>query len=115
MAKKEFNSSVRGERVLRDLGILRAFERGDHRVLAGPEYVEVKPPGRRLRMLFVRDPEHGIEVGYALLVDGEWQTVETEPFTLRSFGYYERRVKRLGVFVRNEPLTALLPESPEAD
>lgn len=105
--RKDIHSSVRGERTLRDLGVLKAFDRGDERVLAGPVYVEDEAPGLSMRMLFTRDKENGIQVGYAKLVDGEWQEVEVEPYSLRSFGYYERRMKRLGIFVRHEPLKSL--------
>jgi len=106
--RKTINSSVRGERTLQALGILKAFDRGDTRLLVGATYALRKEPETELRLLFeLQDGE--VWVGYARRAEGgDWQSVETEPYSLRSYGYWERRLKRIGDFVRNEPALPLL-------
>lgn len=109
MARTRINSSVRGEKTLADLGVLRAFERGDRCLLVGPVYELRKEPGTELRLFFERTTDGGIEIGYARRSEGgDWETVESEPYTLRSFGYWERRLKRIGDYLRNEPPLGLV-------
>jgi hypothetical protein len=94
--------SVKSQRILRDLGVPRAFERGEQLVLVGPTYELRKDPGIKVRLAFLHDTDGKLCVGYADDSDG-WQAVEFEPFSLRALGYYERRLKRIGDFVANEP------------
>jgi hypothetical protein len=94
--------SVKSQRILRDLGVPRAFERGEQLVLVGPTYELRKDPGIKVRLAFLHDADGKLCVGYADDGDG-WQAVEFEPFSLRALGYYERRLKRIGDFVANEP------------
>ena len=91
--------SAKSERILKQLGVAKAFERGDTLVLAGPAYELRKDPGIKVRLAFLHDDEGRLCVGYASDDGGEWQPVESEPFSLRALGYYERRLKRIGEFV----------------
>ena len=90
--------SVKSQRLLDKLGVPAAFARGETLVLAGPTYELVKHPGIYVRLAFVHDGDGRLCVGYASDDGGEWHTVEAEPFSMRALGYYERRVKRIGVF-----------------
>ncbi len=87
--------SIKAERLLKRLGVVQAFERGETLVLVGPTYELRKDPGLKVRMAFLRDGDGHVCVGYAHDEDG-WQAVEFEPFSLRALGYYERRLKRIG-------------------
>ncbi len=89
-------SSVKGERQLAALGVQAALDRGDRLVFAGPIYTLRKDPEAKVRLVFLRDEEKRIAVGYARLEGNDWYPVEHEPFTMRAFGYYERRLKRIG-------------------
>lgn len=88
--------SAKSERILQQLGVAKAFERGETLVLVGPTYELRKDPGVRVRLAFLRDAEGRMCVGYASDDGGEWQAVESEPFSLRALGYYQRRLKRIG-------------------
>jgi hypothetical protein len=90
--------SVKSERILQQLGIAKAFERGETLVLVGPTYQLYKEPGIRLRLAFLHDEDGRLCVGYASNEGGDWQAVESEPFSMRALGYYERRLKRIGEF-----------------
>jgi hypothetical protein len=92
-------SSVKSQRLLKQLGVLAAFERGEALVLVGPTYALRKEPDVRIRLAFLRDDEQRVCVGYASNGGGAWQVVESEPFAMRALGYYERRLKRIGDFV----------------
>ncbi|MFI5396549.1 MAG: hypothetical protein ACHQ9S_13530 [Candidatus Binatia bacterium] len=87
--------SVKSQRLLKDLGVITAFEHGEQLVLVGRTYELRKDPGVRVRLAFLHDPDGRLCVGYAEDSDG-WHAVEFEPFSLRAFGYYQRRVKRIG-------------------
>jgi hypothetical protein len=89
-------SSVKGDRQLAALGVQAAVVRGERLVLTGPIYTLRKDPETKVRLVFLRDDEKRIAVGYARLEGSEWCAVEHEPFTMRAFGYYERRLKRIG-------------------
>ena len=89
-------SSVKGERLLASLGIQAALDQGDELVFSGPLYELRKEPGVQVRLVFLRDDENRIAVGYAQRDQDEWRPVEHEPFTMRALGYYERRLKRIG-------------------
>jgi hypothetical protein len=93
--------SVKAERVLQRLGVMRAFERGEQLVLVGPTYELRKDPGIKARMVFLRDRDGQLCIGYANDDDG-WQPVEFEPFSLRALGYYQRRLKRIGAVATDD-------------
>ena len=88
--------SVKSERILKQLGVTRAFEQGETLVLVGPTYALRKDPGIKVRLAFLHDDEGRLCVGYASDDGGEWQAVESEPFSLRALGYYQRYLKRTG-------------------
>jgi hypothetical protein len=92
--------SVKSQRLLDKLGVPAALARGETLVLTGPTYELVKDPGIHVRLAFLRDEEHRLCVGYATNDSGEWEAVESEPFSMRALGYYERRLKRIGAFVK---------------
>ena len=91
--------SSKSERLLQQLGVPKAFERGETLVLVGPTYELRKEPGIRVRLAFLHDDENRLCVGYASDDGGEWHVVDSEPFSMRALGYYERRLKRIGDFV----------------
>ena len=91
--------SVKMQRFLDKLGIAKAFARGETLVLAGPTYELVKDPGIHVRLAFVHDDDGRLCVGYASNDSGAWEAVESEVFSMRALGYYERRLKRIGAFV----------------
>jgi hypothetical protein len=97
--------SVKAQRLLKRLGVLAAFERGEDLVLVGPTYELRKDPHIRIRLAFLRDDEQRLCIGYASDDGGAWQPVESEPFSMRALGYYERRLKRIGDFVENSDST----------
>jgi len=91
--------SVKSQRLLDKLGVTAALARGETLVLAGPTYELIKDPGIHVRLAFARDADGRLSVGYATDDTGAWSSVESEPFSLRALGYYERRLKRIGAFV----------------
>lgn len=101
-------SSVRARRVLEDLGVLSAFAKGDRYLLVGPVYALRRDPDTRVRMLFARGDDKEICVGYASSTGNAWAEAESEPYTMRSFGYYQRRLKRIGDWVETPPPEARL-------
>ncbi len=98
--------SVKSERLLKQMGVLRALADGHRLVLVGPTYELRDGPGIRARMAFLRDDDGRLCVGYATDDAGEWEVVAHEPYSLRAFGYYERRLKRIGDFVQTAPANA---------
>lgn len=98
--------SVKSQRRLDKLGVAAAFARGETLVLVGPTYELVKDAGIHVRLVFLHDEEHRLCVGYAANDSGEWQAVESEPFSMRALGYYERRLKRIGAFVKPDKRAA---------
>lgn len=91
--------TVRAERILRDLGVLKAFAAGDRLIVVGPVFALRREPDTHVRLAFLRTEEKTVEIGLARAVDDGWEILESEPFSLRSHGYYERRLKRVGDFV----------------
>jgi hypothetical protein len=89
-------SSVKGERLLDELGVRAALADGDALVLRGPVYELRKQPAVRVQLAFLLDDERRIAVGYARREEDDWEVVEHEPFSMRALGYYERRLKRIG-------------------
>ena len=91
--------SAKASQALRRLGVLAALEHAPDGALFGPVYDLRAAPGVRARLMFRRDADGVLEVGYATTDgDGPWQAADLEPFSLRALGYYERRLKRIGVF-----------------
>jgi hypothetical protein len=88
--------SVKSQRRLRQLGVLDALARGEALVLAGPSYALRRDPAVHLRLAFLYDDRRTLCVGYASHASGGWEPAEHEPFSLRTLGYYERRLKRIG-------------------
>jgi len=91
--------SIKSQRLLKQLGVLDAFAKGETLALVGPTYALRKDPDVKVRLAFLHDDEHRLCVGYARADGGEWTAVESEPFSRRALGYYERRLKRIGDFV----------------
>ena len=91
--------SAKSERLLKQLGVLDAFAKGETLALVGPTYALRKDPDVKVRLAFLHDDEHRLCVGYARADGGVWAAVESEPFSMRALGYYERRLKRIGDFV----------------
>ena len=87
--------SSKSQRLLRELGVLPVLDRGEPFVLVGPTYELRKDPGVKARMSFLRT-DGQLCVGYADDAEGEWRVSEYEPFSRRAFGYYQRRLKRIG-------------------
>ena len=83
--------STKSLRWLRDAGIEEALARGDTLVRVGRTYR--LRDGQLATLAFVRDDEQRLCVGYAV-DEGEWVMVESEPFSSRALGYYERWLKR---------------------
>lgn len=94
--------SAKSERILKQLGVAKAFEQGETLVLVGPTYELRKDPGIKVRLAFLHDDEGRLCVGYARDDGGEWQPAESEPFSRRALGYWERRLKRIGEFVAGD-------------
>jgi hypothetical protein len=103
-------SSVRAQRFLQELGVVSAFAKGDRFLLVGPVYTLRRDADTRIRMIFARGEKKGeIQVGYASAgTTGGWTVVEIEPYTMRSFGYYQRRLKRIGDWHVTPPAEAFL-------
>lgn len=94
--------SAKAEQAIRRLGVEAALQRAPDGALVGPVYELRATPGVRARLLFRRSPQGGLEIGYATAtVGGPWERVESEPFSLRALGYYERRLKRIGTFLES--------------
>ena len=89
-------SSVKSQRLLKQLGVLAAFAGGEELVLVGPSYELRKEPGIRVRLAFLYDDEQRLCVGCARADGAEWHVTESEPFSARALGYYQRHLKRTG-------------------
>ncbi len=103
MADSFSTLSTKLQRVLKQLGVPAAFQRGEQLVLVGARYELRKDPGIHVRLAFVHDADGQLCVGYADDSEGEWRAVEFEPVSARALGYYQRRVKRIGEFVEADP------------
>jgi hypothetical protein len=86
--------SVKSERLLERLGVRRALAEGWAVATVEPTYV--CGDGERLRVAFRRSGD-GLAVGYAAERGGRWEMEEEEPYSARALGYYQRRLKRIGV------------------
>lgn len=96
MAKRKHRGdrSVKSERVLQGWGVERTLDAGARLAPVGSLYL--LDDGRAARLAFERDEEARLCVGYAVEREGRWEMEESEPFSARSLGYYERRLKRIG-------------------
>jgi hypothetical protein len=85
--------SVKSQRLLQSHRLDEAFEAGAALVAVGRIYH--LNSGERATLAFSRDDQEQTLVGYA--VDrGGWTMVESEPFSARALGYYQRWLKRHG-------------------
>jgi hypothetical protein len=83
--------SVKSQRWLRAARIEESLAAGETLVPIGRRYR--LRDGQLATLAFARDDEHRLCVGYAV-DEGEWVMVESEPFSARALGYYERWLKR---------------------
>ena len=83
--------SVKSQRWLRDARIEEALAAGEALVTIGKSYR--LRDGQLAVLAFARDDEQRLCVGYAV-DEGGWVMVESEPFSARALGYYERWLKR---------------------
>ena len=83
--------SVKSQRWLRDAHIEESLASGETLVPVGKPYR--LRDGRRAILAVNRDDDQRLCVGYAIDEDG-WVMVESEPFSARALGYYERWLKR---------------------
>jgi hypothetical protein len=86
--------SVKSARVLESWGVERTLDAGARIAPVGSLYL--LGDGRPARLAFARDEEGRLCVGYAVESAGRWEWEEGEPFSARSLGYYQRRLKRIG-------------------
>ena len=85
--------SVKTVRLLEELGVVRALESGNTLLPVGPEYR--LESGDRARLVFLKDDDGSILVGYAVPEGAGWRVERAERFSSRRLGYYLRRLKRL--------------------
>ena len=83
--------SVKSQRWLRDARIEESLAAGKTLVPVGKPYR--LRDGRRAILAVSRDDERRLCVGYAV-DEGGWVMAESEPFSARALGYYERWLKR---------------------
>ena len=88
--------SAKSQRLLKQLGVCGAFERGEELALVGPTYELRKRPGIHARLAFRHADDGQLCIGYATDESGAWVCVESEAFSRRGLGYYQRRLKRIG-------------------
>jgi len=83
--------SLKTQRWLDETGVEEKLAAGATIVPVGRTYR--LRDGQLATLAFIRDDEGRICVGYAV-DEGSWVMVEAEPYTARSFGYYQRWLKR---------------------
>ena len=85
-------------RLLEQDGILEQLRRGATLVVTGP-VARLRTPGPFVRLAFCIDAENRLNIGYAVGEGpgGPWVDAggEFELFSLRTYGYYTRYLKRL--------------------
>lgn len=107
------DASVRGLRTLRDLGVEKAFQQGDRAVLVGPVYELRREPDVFVRMVLLRESKDEVQIGYVRR-EGDakgaaaWEIAETKLYSMRTYGYYQRRLKRIGDYVNTPALEGYL-------
>lgn len=87
--------SVKSDRVLRELEVARLLEEGRGLALVGPEY-RVLRGGELVRLAFHRGPDGELRVGYAVRREQGWAIEDSEPYSMRAWAYWKRRLKRIG-------------------
>ena len=92
--------SVKSARLLDGWGIERTLAGGAKLALVGLTYE--LGDGRVTRVAFHRDDEQRLCVGYAVERDGHWEIEESEPFSTRALGYYQRYIRRKRARVPDE-------------
>lgn len=97
--RRQSGLSVKSERLLGLWKVEEGLANGAPLVAVGPVYR--LDDGTAARLAFMRDVEHGLCVGYAVERGGKWAMQDSDPYSARSLGYYQRRLKRIGVDERN--------------
>ena len=98
--------SVKSMRQLARWNVEETLATGAALVAVGPVYRLAD--GVRARLAFARDDERRLGVGYAVAEGERWTMAELEPYSARALGYYQRRLKRMGLDER-------WADEPEAD
>ena len=89
------NRSVKSTRLLKSLGVEDELDAGSRVATVEPTFL--LSDGRSARLAFERDEERRLCVGYAIESDdGKWEMEEAEPYSIRTLGYYKRRLRRIG-------------------
>jgi hypothetical protein len=86
--------SVKSLRLLQAWGVERAMADGAVVVAVGPEYCLAD--GRPASLAFTRDEEGRMCVGYAARDGEEWEMIDLRPYSVRTLGYFRRRLRRVG-------------------
>jgi hypothetical protein len=86
--------SVKTTRLLEALGVEEELDSGKRVVVL--EATFLLADGQSARLAFERNEEGQLCVGYAIDRDGQWEVQEAERFSVRTLGYYRRRLKRIG-------------------
>lgn len=102
--------SQKSERLLATLGVTKAMQRGETEVFVGPIFELRRQARVFVRLLFHRDDERRLCVGFAQYDGKNWNIVESEPYSMRAYGYWERRLKRIGDYVGDR-----IPEDDETE
>jgi hypothetical protein len=88
------NRSVKTSRLLKNLGVEAELDAGISLATVEPTFL--LDDGRSARLAFERDSDGRLCVGYAVDTAAGWEMQEAEPFSIRTLGYYRRRLKRIG-------------------
>lgn len=91
--------SVKSRRILRQWGVEQARAAGAKVIPVGPLYRIVGVGDATL--VFTTDDTGRLCVGYALAGDDGWVVEEAEAYSARTLGYYQRRLRRIGVRQRS--------------
>lgn len=86
--------SVKSTRILERWGVESALSEGAKVAPVGEVYRLAD--GTAARLAFLRDQDERLCIGYAIEQDGEWVVREADLYSVRSLGYYRRRLKRMG-------------------
>jgi hypothetical protein len=86
--------SVKSLRLLAAWGVEGAMAKGAAVVPVGRAYY--LHDGRPAWLAFTRDEEGRICVGYAAREEGGWEVIDIRPYSARTLGYFQRRLRRLG-------------------
>jgi hypothetical protein len=97
--RRRRDMSVKSMRQLARWNVEETLARGAPLVAVGAVYRLAD--GLRARLAFARDDEQRLGVGYAVERGEHWAIAELEPFSARALGYYQRRLKRIGLYERS--------------